>query len=119
MHFMDLPSWLGGVLVMKERIPCPPIVVYRAVDSVPDTHLFIAKLFPEITTKNSKTGEVRKEHRPLPIETRGSTDTQAADRMVKFWEGEQDKLDTAHARIEGMAANRKRKSDPAPQEKEV
>ncbi len=92
----------------RARKPCPPIVVYKAMDEVSPAFMHIAKLFEPVRITNRETGEVRLDHRPLPIEFTGKTDEIVASAAARWWEAEQERLDRVEAKVAAVKPRKER-----------
>lgn len=83
---------------MRERVPCPDIVVYKAIDEVPQDVSNLARLFKIAVLVNKETGATTPRHVPLPMDFYGATDDAAAEKANAWWEAEQDRLDRIAAK---------------------
>lgn len=96
----------------RARIPCPPIVVYKALDEAPAGHEFIAFHFLQGTVKHKDGRPDRTVYGRLPVFINASTEDAAAERAHQWWESEQDRLDSVQAKYDAAGARlRKKETD--------
>ena len=93
---------------MRTRIPCPPVVVYKAIDPAPLGHEYLAWFFLEGFTKGKDGLPDRAVYGRLPVFLNSSTEDRAAQKAVEFWDREQDRLDRVWAKS-NAASERMRK----------
>ena len=83
----------------RARIPCPPIVVYKAINTAPEGYEYTAWHFLPVRIRGSDGAPDRPGHTRLGVWYRGSTEDEAAKKAHDCWERSQDELDAKAAAL--------------------